>query len=257
VFDFSCLTLWQGANPQANLFLLLNLQTRGTAVKTNLIFKPCLVLTVLLLSLSAPAQGTLYLSNLAESSIASGAVGSDSWLAEGFITGTNANGYVLNSVQLLMGESSLSPEGFAVSIYNSFYGSQFPYFATPGNSLGSLSGPDPSAGGLFTYTAASGLTFLPRTFYFVVVTADTPVATGSYDWSATQNTLVESPDQWALDDVYFSSTDGANWVTARNYLFQLGTYATAVPEPSSVALLLLGGGTFALFRRVKAKAALD
>jgi hypothetical protein len=33
VFDFSCLTLWQGANPQANLFLPLNPQSCESAVK--------------------------------------------------------------------------------------------------------------------------------------------------------------------------------------------------------------------------------
>jgi len=32
VFDFSCLTLWQDPNPQANLFLHLNPQPCGTAV---------------------------------------------------------------------------------------------------------------------------------------------------------------------------------------------------------------------------------
>jgi hypothetical protein len=35
VFDFSCLTLWQDPNPQANLFLHLNPQPCGTAVNYN------------------------------------------------------------------------------------------------------------------------------------------------------------------------------------------------------------------------------
>ena len=32
VFVFSCLTLWQGPNPQASFFLFFNLQTRGTSM---------------------------------------------------------------------------------------------------------------------------------------------------------------------------------------------------------------------------------
>jgi hypothetical protein len=185
----------------------------------------------------AQAQGTLYLSNLAESSIASGAVGSDSWLAQGFFTGTNSSGYVLDSVQLLMGESSLSPIGFAVSVYSN---SGITGFDPPGSSLGSLTGPDPTAGGLFTYTATSGLTLAPSSFFFVVVTAETPVATGAYDWNSSETTLGQSPDRWGLEDVYFSSTDGLNWGYARSHLFQLGIYATEVPEPSTLALVGLG-----------------
>jgi hypothetical protein len=59
----------------------------------NLIIGGIIVLAVVL---SAPqitqAQGTTYLSNLGEPSTGSLAVGSDSWLAVSFGTGTNVGG---------------------------------------------------------------------------------------------------------------------------------------------------------------------
>src|SRR5439155_9744805 len=90
------------------------------------------------------AQGTVYISNLGETRVGSGAVGSDFWLAQPFISGTNSTGYTLNSVQLLMNAAVGSPSGFTASIYSSA--------GAPGNSLGVLAGPDPLAGGLFSYT---------------------------------------------------------------------------------------------------------
>jgi hypothetical protein len=71
---------------------------------------------------------------------------------------------------------------------------------------------------------------------------------------------VESGDSWAIVSVYsflFPGGTGYYNGTANSYWdlwFREGTVNT--PEPSSVALLLLGGGAFALFRRAKAKAAL-
>lgn len=108
------------------------------------------------------AQGTLYLSNLGVPSGGSNAIGSDSWLAAPFLTGTNSGGYDLNSIQLLMDAASGSPSGFRVSLYsdNSSSGS-------PESSLGSLSGSDPASGGIFTYTT-SGLSLSPSTWYYKV-----------------------------------------------------------------------------------------
>jgi hypothetical protein len=60
---------------------------------------------------------TAYLSNLGQSSTGSLAVGSDSWLAASFGTGTNEGGYELNSIQLAMTDASGNPSGFTVMIY--------------------------------------------------------------------------------------------------------------------------------------------
>jgi hypothetical protein len=192
-----------------------------------------------------PAQGTLYVSNLGQTPIGSAAIGSDSWIAQRIITGTDASGYILNSIQLLMDAASGSPGGFNVSIYSSLGGE-------PHNNLGSLIGSDPSAGGIFTYNA-SGITLLPSadsspTFYFVVVTTATPVAQGAYDWSAA-NSFTEGSGGWCIDDGYFTSANGSSWtLIGRQDVFQLAINATAVPEPATLSLAGMSLACLSLWR---------
>ena len=196
----------------------------------------------LLLPTMTLAQSTLYVSNLGQTSTGIAAIGSDSWIAQSIVSGTNSSGYVLNSVQLLMNAASGSPSGFNVSIYSSLSG--LPY-----NNLGNLVGSDPSAGGLFTY-AASDLDLSPSTFYFVVVTAATPVAQGSYIWSGEDGPYSIGEQQWAIPDSYNTSPDGSSWTRhIRLNIPQLGIYATAVPEPTTLALAGLGLACMSLLRR--------
>jgi hypothetical protein len=189
----------------------------------------------------APAQGTTYISNLGQTTIGSGHVASDSWLAQQFITGTNSTGYVLDSVQLLMGAGSGSPSGFTASIYSS------PGNGAPGSSLGSLSGSDPAAGGLLSYTA-SGLILSGSTYYFIVLTATTPMAQGAYEWSAADSfgRIITAPgDPWTIPDNYFSSANGSSWTfNPRQNIFQFAINGTSVPEPGVSALLAFGGFCF-------------
>jgi len=188
-------------------------------------------LAVLLIPRSGHSQPTGYVSNLGQTSAGSEATGSDLWLAQTFITGINPQGYILNSVDLLMDASSGSPSGFGVSIYSSL---------NPNNNLGSLNGLDPSAGGIFTYTA-SGLMLSPSTFYYVVVTAATPVEQGAYNWSV-ENTqpLLVGLEEWVVPIITWRSTTGSGWNDERQYRFQLAIDATAVPEPATLALGGLG-----------------
>jgi hypothetical protein len=192
----------------------------------------------LFLAPAASAQGTIYISNLGQTPVGSGAVGSDSWIAQDFTTGTNAAGYVLNSVQLLMDPALGSPNGFTASIYSS------PGNGAPGIELGTLSGSDPAAGGLFSY-AASGLTLSPGTYYYVVLTAATPAAQGAYEWSAADSfgrITVAPGDPWTIPDGYFSSADGSSWTShPRGNIFQFAVDGAAVPEPGISSLLALGG----------------
>ncbi len=194
----------------------------------------------------APAQGTLYVSTLGQTPIGGIYVGSDSWSAQSFETGTNAGGYALNSIQLLMDAASGSPSGFAVSVFN--VSSNSPY--GPQNGLGSLSGStNPSAGGLFTYTAF-GITLLPSTYYFILVNASTPVAQGAFDWSALFGSSNRSSDGWFINMGYYGSTDGSSWQFSRSDTFQMAIYATAVPEPSIISLFMLGSWILFYVRRV-------
>jgi hypothetical protein len=187
----------------------------------------------------ALAQGTLYVSNIAQTPTGSAPVGSDSWIAQRIITGTDPGGYSLDSVELLMDPATGSPSGFNISIYSSLGGE-------PYNNLGNLVGSDPSAGGVFSYSS-SGVDLSPSTFYFVVVTAAKPVAQGAYDWSAAQS---YTPGTFTIDDGYFSSNDGSSWsLHARQDVFQLAIYATAAPEPGIIGLFAVGGLLVAFLRR--------
>jgi hypothetical protein len=207
------------------------------------------VLATLTLSYFTPpaaAQGTLYVSTLGETLTSSLAVGSDSWLAQPFDTGTNAAGYALNSVQLLMSAATGNPSGFSVLIYNQTTSS--PY--SPMNSVGSLGGSlNPSASGLYSYTA-SGILLSPHTLYYLVVTATMSVAQGAYNWRDASD-LAEGSDQWIIEPGYSSSSDGLSWQYLRPNTFSMAIYATAIPEPSAVSLISLGCGILFYVRRRK------
>ncbi len=188
------------------------------------------------------AQGTLYVSNLGQASTGSASIGSDSWIAQGFyIFATDPNTYTLNSIQLLMNPASENPAGFSVSIYsNASLG------GIPQNNLGNLNGPaNPSAGGLFTY-AASDITLSGGFTYYVVVTAATPVAQGSFVWSAANGA---GNGNWIITDLYYSSANGSSWTGhGRQNVFQMAIYATPVPEPATYALMGLGLACLSFWR---------
>jgi hypothetical protein len=114
------------------------------------------------------AQGTVYVSNLGQTSTGSEAIGSNFWMAALFYTGGNANGYSLDSIQLAMTDISGNPSDFTAMIYNE---ANNPAAILPGSSLGTLSGSDnPSTAGIYTYTPAASLILSPGTPYFIVLT---------------------------------------------------------------------------------------
>ena len=190
--------------------------------------------------LAAQGQGTIYLSNLGEPSAGSVATGNDAWIAKPFVTGNVSGAYELNSIQLLMDNASGIPSDFAVSIYSS-------NLRQPATSLGNLSGPDPAAGGVFTYST-SGITLSRFTLYFIVVTAATPVANGSYNWSFANSASYNSADQWLNFTYSYTSSDGSQW-TRNDHPFQFAVYGTAVPEPATYALVGLGLACLRFWRR--------
>ena len=209
--------------------------------------KTMFIAIVLAAELFAPpfiqAQGTLEVSNLGQTPTGSAFIGSDAWIAQEIVTGNDFGGYTLNSIQLLMNPASGSPGGFDVSIYSSI--GYKPYY-----NLGNLVGSDPSAGGIFTYTT-SGITLSPLTDYFIVLTAATLVAQGTYDWSAANSSTL-GINRWNINDVYFSSPDGSSWTGhARGDVFQMAIYATEAPEPATLALAGLGLACLNFWRRGK------
>lgn len=193
------------------------------------------------------AQGTVYLSNLGQASGSSVAVGSNSWLAAIFFTGTNAGGYVLNSIQLVMTDASGSPSGFTVMLYTSEAIAPIPQ-----TNLGTLDGSaDPVTVGTYTYTDDSNLILPPHTPYFIVLTAGTAVANGSYYWSLANALSYNSSDDWFHVAGYDSSSNGSTWLN-NSGAPQFAVTATPVPEPSTLCLFALGGLGF-LWHHRKAK----
>jgi len=185
-------------------------------------------------------QGTVYLSNLNQNFAGSFAVGSDSWQAPAFITGTNSGGYLLDSVQLGMADASGSPIGFTVMIC--------PDVVTtgdhPGSSLSTLIGSaNPSTVGSYNYTPTSALALLPDTIYFIVISAGTSVANGAYEWNYADTQSYNPIDNWGGGGA-FGSNNGLSWhLPGPPYYYpQYAITATAIPESSPAFLLLLGSG---------------
>jgi hypothetical protein len=201
---------------------------------------------------TAHAQGTTYLSSLSPTATSSLPVGSDYWLAAGFFTGTNADGYVLDSVQLALADGSGSPSGFTAMIYAQNH--IIPGAVLPGSSLGTLNGSlNPVTSGIYTYTPASSLALSPSTPYFIVLTAGTTVANGAYWWN--QSAFPPgSTGVWGADNAVLHSSDGiSDWFSdpypyPYSGLAQFSITATAVPEPRVLSLFALGGLCF-LWRR--------
>ena len=200
------------------------------------------------------AQGTVYLSNLAQASTGGVTVGSNSWFAAEFRTGTNTGGYLLNSVQLGMTDASGSPNGFTVLIYSAIS------IATtlPGSSLGTLNGSlSPATAGVFTYTPVANLTLSRQTDYFIVLTAATAIANGAYGLSLSGIDSYNPSGNWRVIQGLFSgvygSSNGSAWNSLAGTYPQFAIDATAIPEPGVLSLFALG--SLGLLWRLKAKIA--
>ncbi len=202
------------------------------------------------LALLAPqivqAQGMMtVLSNLNQTAAGSLAVGSDSWLAVEFITGTNSSGYVLNSIQLGMASSSGNPSGFMAMIYT-----KPPPGVTPGSSIGTLNGSlNPVAGGIFTYTAPSNFILSRNTYYCIVLTAGTAIANGAYDWSYVNANSYNPIGGWNVLGGVLLSSDGSSWNASSGGYAQYAITVTDAPEPGVLGLFGLGGLAFLWHRR--------
>lgn len=191
------------------------------------------------------AQGTLSLSNLGMTSTGSAPVGSDSWLGMDFRSGTNAGGYLLNSVQLALGNASGNPSGFTAMIYAN---GNIPIGDYIGHNIGTLNGSlDPVTAGIYSYSPISDLTLSPGTEYYLVLTAGTPVANGTYNWSYTDTFPPTQTGGWLGGSYFVTSQVGTyGWgppPQLRGHYAQFAIYATElpVPEPSTFSLLVLGG----------------
>jgi hypothetical protein len=182
-----------------------------------------LALLLTLSALDSWSQGTIYLSNLGESG-AGYSVGGGS---QSFATGLSSNGFVLNSVTLVMGAMLDNASNFTVSIFDDNAG-------TPGNLLSLLNGNnDPRTAGEYAYTS-SGLILASSTTYWIVASCDSSspnppiMPPGGYTWQETLSQNILAGGGW-------SAGIGNTGFTGAT--FQFAVNATPVPEPSACALL--------------------
>jgi hypothetical protein len=183
--------------------------------------------------IAASAQIT-YISSTSKPTGAFLPVGSDMWRAQGFFTGANPLGYQLDSISLLMGNASGAPNGFNVSLY-SYTNELF-----PGEQLWTLEGSsDPSSSGVYSFSGTD-ITLLRSTSYYIVFSADQPLATGSYSPGSPApavGSVYDRVDGWGIGH-WVNSLDGLEWERAASQSLQFDISATAIiPEPSHLALV--------------------
>lgn len=182
---------------------------------------------------NSPAQGTLYFSNLGQPFAGSLSVGSDSWWAAGFFAGTNSIlGYALNSVQLAITGATGNPAGFKVMIYDSSI-----FAPTIRSNIANLTGnSNPTANGVYTFTPSTSVTLKLGGLYHIVATVETMIGQGSYGWSFENTPPPVQNGGWNGGAWARSSNDGAHWTASAGNYLQFAINATAIPEPSALAL---------------------
>jgi hypothetical protein len=122
------------------------------------------------------------------------------------------------------------------------------------SSVGTLNGSlTPVSSGIYTYTPSSSLTLKGNSPYFIVVTAGTALADGAYGWSLAGAPPYNPVSGWVEVGGIFTSSNGSSWPLPTDGYFQFAINATAVPEPSTLSLLALGG-LFLVWHRRKGKA---
>lgn len=156
-------------------------------------------------------------------------------IAQQFRTGTNPNGYFLDTVTLAFDNSIGNPMGFTLNLFTAATS------ATPSSSIGYLTGnSDPDRAGNYTYSA-SGIILQPSMSYFLVVQGDgIGYGNNQYMWYRANTFAADSNDGWGIGGIWYSLNGGA-WTFWGGYApaaFEIN--ARPIPEPSTVALLLAG-----------------
>lgn len=201
--------------------------------------------TVALLERQAWAQGTLYPGTPYLISISRGGAGAISiyqgnFIAQGFITGTNADGYLLNAIEFDMYQPGGDANNLNVSLYGFDANSN-----SPGSILATLAS-QPIYAYPYVY-GGSDIILQPNTIYFVGLTTQEP-SISSYRWGVA-NSDAQSLDGWAFYGRYFHDFNSGQGGLNTGVYQEMVVYATAVPEPAAGVLFGLGLAGLGLWRR--------
>jgi len=208
------------------------------------------ILTALTAAASGSASANTVVSNLGEAGGASVSVGPFSSntqgdpLAQAFSTPTTGPGWTLNSLTFTLDALGSGAGGLTVELYSDNAG-------IPGTSLATLSGTSPSVTGFanYTFTTTSTVTLATNTTYFAVLTAPSPTSTDKYRWRQTTTGQTGDPG-WAIADSSYYYNSGSVWTQDTGTPNYIAVDASAVPEPSTVLLVLAAaGGAYFLKRR--------
>ena len=157
---------------------------------------------------------------------------------------------MLNSVQLAMTDASGNASGFEIMIYSA----AGTLSVSPANNISTLNGSaNPVSAGVYSYTPSANLSLLAGTAYFIVLTDETPIANGSYEWSYAGTFSYNPSGGWQAPagvgaGENYHSNDGSHWSLLGGPP-QFAINATAAPEPGVMGLFALGGLLVALQRR--------
>ena len=133
--------------------------------------------------------------------------------ATAFTTGAQAHGYNLTSVTLDFAAKTGTPGDISVALHAADTGNASNPAAT---ASATLSGSDPDAAGLQTYTCSTGCDLSASTTYFIVTSAAT--GTGSYNQrnTASDDETLQDAAGWSIANAGRSKTGAAAWAAATN-----------------------------------------
>ena len=134
--------------------------------------------------------------------------------ATAFTTGAQAHGYNLTSVTLDFAAKTGTPGDISVALHAADTGNASNPAAT---AAATLTGSDPDAAGLQTYTCSTGCDLSASTTYFIVTSVPTGASGGSYNQRNTASDVetVQSPATgWTIANAGRSKTGAAAWAAA-------------------------------------------
>lgn len=142
--------------------------------------------------------------------------------AQGFLTGPNANGYDLTSVQLSFSTGTSQPAPLAVELWSA-------NGTAPGSQIAALNIPDVSTMGIKTFTARTGTTLQADTRYFVYALYDSRPNVPfihTFEPDGEDSGLMG----WSIDNGRYDTSGGGAW-TSRGWSLRIAVFATARTQP--------------------------